>query len=262
MLYFFIIFCYNNYRKWKKKGIDVNMLSKEERLNIYKTIDVPIDFGYYFEDGEDSRELYDFATEVYNINQKAVVTHGISKAVIIDPDLDVVVKVPFNTTFYYNTDNGDDLTYDPDLPDIKEEIKDNFCQIEADIYQECVDEGYGYEIFLAKTKEVDNLHYIQEKCETYGDKYDTYNEDFQKKTAKDIEKYKNKLEGKRFFPSRFILDLIKAYGEDRTFNFLDFLDSDSDLARYISMDLYESNIGYRVSDGTPCIIDYSGWWED
>lgn len=238
------------------------MLSKKERLDIYKAISVPEEFGYYNEDGENSRELDDFIYEVYDINQEAVVMHGVSKAVIVDPDLDVVIKVPFNTAFYYNTDNGDDLTYDPDLPDIKEEIEDNFCQIEADIYQECIDEGHGYEIFLAKTKEVDDLHYVQEKCETYENKYDIYNEDFQKKTAKDIEKYEKKLEGKHFFPSRFILDLIKTYGEDRTFDFLDFLDGGSDLAEHISMDLHNENIGYRVSDGTPCIIDYSGWWED
>ena len=115
---------------------------------------------------------------------------------------------------------------------------------------------------MAKTKEIDNLHYVQEKCETYEHKYDTCDDDFKEKTAKDIEKYKNKLEGKRFFPSRFILDLIKSYGEDKTFNFLEFLKSDSDIARSISMDLHNENIGYRVSDGTPCIIDYSGWWED
>lgn len=145
---------------------------------------------------------------------------------------------------------------------MKEDILDNYCQIEADIYQECIDDGYGYEIFLAKTKEIDELHYVQEKCETYGNKYDTCDDNFQKKTAKDIEKYKNKLEGKHFFPSRFILDLIKSYGEDKTFDFLDFLSSDSDIARSISMDLHNDNIGYRVSDGTPCIIDYSGWWED
>ena len=238
------------------------MLSKEERLNIYKTIHVPDEFGYYCEDGEDSNELYDFTNEVYDINKEAIVNHGVSKAVIIDPDLDVVIKIPFNTTFYYNANNGDDLTYDPDLPDIKENILDNFCQIEADIYQECINEGNGYEIFLAKTKEIDNLHYVQEKCETYEDKYDIYDDNFQEKTAKDIEKYNNKLEGKRFFPSRFILDLIKSYGEDKTFNFLEFLKSDSDIARNISMDLHNENIGYRVSDGTPCIIDYSGWWED
>ena len=238
------------------------MLSKEERLNIYKTIHVPDEFGYYREDGEDSNELYDFANEVYDINKEAIVNHGVSKAVIIDPDLDVVIKIPFNTCFYYNANNGDDLTYDPDLPDIKENILDNFCQIEADIYQECINEGNGYEIFLAKTKEIDNLHYVQEKCKTYEDKYDTCDYNFQEKTAKDIEKYNNKLEGKRFFPSRFILDLIKSYGEDKTFNFLEFLKSDSDIARNISMDLHNENIGYRVSDGTPCIIDYSGWWED
>lgn len=238
------------------------MLSKEERLDIYKTIDVPNDFGYYQEDGEDSKELYDFSNEVYDINREAIVTHGVSKAVIIDPDLDVVVKIPFNAFFYYNTNNGDDLTYDPDLPDVKEDILDNYCQIEADIYQECIDEGYGYEIFLAKTKEIDNLHYVQEKCETYGNKYDICDDNFQKKTAKDIEKYKNKLKGKHFFPSRFILDLIKSYGEDKTFDFLEFLSSDSDIARNISMDLHNDNIGYRISDGTPCIIDYSGWWED
>lgn len=238
------------------------MLSKEERLNIYKTIHVPDEFGYYLEDGEDSNELYDFTNEVHGINKEAIVNHGVSKAVIIDPDLDVVIKIPFNTCFYYNANNGDDLTYDPDLPDIKENILDNFCQIEADIYQECINEGNGYEIFLAKTKEIDNLHYVQEKCKTYEDKYDTYDDDFQEKTAKDIEKYNNKLEGKRFFPSRFILDLIKSYGEDKTFNFLEFLKSDSDIARSISMDLHSENIGYRVSDGTPCIIDYSGWWED
>ena len=115
---------------------------------------------------------------------------------------------------------------------------------------------------MAKTKELDNLHYVQEKCETYENKYDTCDYNFQEKTAKDIEKYNNKLEGKRFFPSRFILDLIKSYGEDKTFNFLEFLKSDSDIARSISMDLHNENIGYRVSDGTPCIIDYSGWWED
>ena len=238
------------------------MLSKEERLNIYKTISVPDEFGYYHEDGEDSAELYDFIDRVYDINKEAVVNHGVSKAVIIDPDLDVVIKIPFNTSFYYNVDNGDDLSYDPDLPDIKEDILDNFCQIEADIYQECIDEGHGYEIFLAKTKEIDNLHYIQEKCETYENKYDIFDDNFKEKTAKDIEKYKNRLEGKHFFPSRFILDLIKSYGEDKTFNFLEFLKSDSDIARSISMDLHNENIGYRVSDGTPCIIDYSGWWED
>ena len=36
------------------------MLSKEERLDIYKTISIPDEFGYYCEDGEDSAELYDF----------------------------------------------------------------------------------------------------------------------------------------------------------------------------------------------------------
>ena len=78
------------------------MLSKEERLNIYKTISVPDEFGYYCEDGEDSAELYDFIDRVYDINKEAVVNHGVSKAVIIDPDLDVVIKIPFNTSFYYN----------------------------------------------------------------------------------------------------------------------------------------------------------------
>ena len=41
------------------------MLSKEERLNIYKTISIPDEFGYYCEDGEDSAELYDFIDRVY-----------------------------------------------------------------------------------------------------------------------------------------------------------------------------------------------------
>ena len=45
------------------------MLSKEERLNIYKTIHVPDEFGYYCEDGEDSAELYDFIDRAYDINK-------------------------------------------------------------------------------------------------------------------------------------------------------------------------------------------------
>lgn len=236
------------------------MLSKEERLDIYKTIDVPINFGYYFEDGEDSRELSDFIYEVYSINEEAKVNHGISKAVIIDPDLDVVVKIPFNSDFYYNMENGDDLTYNPDLPDIIETIEKNYCQIEADIYKECAGTGYG--IFLARTEEIDEKHYIQEKCKMYEDKYDICNEEFQKSTSKAIKKYEEKLKDKKyFFPSRFLLDMIKSYGEDKTFKFLNFLNSDSDIARTISSDLHNGNIGYRVSDGTPCIIDYSGWEE-
>ena len=234
------------------------MMLPEERLAAYKSIYVPDNFGIFDEEEFDSEEYQFFCDSVHEINVDAEVRHGISKAVVNDPDLDVVVKVPF-FAIYYDVDGEFDENGTYQVTEIdKTPIEENYCELEAFIYNEMPSE---FKIFFAETIELDESHYIQEKCVAYEDINENYATS-KKKLEEYNKKYATKFSHKgRLFTASFMLDLIKTYGEQKVYDFLAFLYEDELIGGTVLQDMHVGNYGYRKSDGTPCIIDYSGWSE-
>lgn len=244
------------------------MLLLEDKLAKYTNIKLPEQFGIFTEEEDCSYSFDNFCDEVVAVNNKANIRHGVSKAVVIDPECTYVLKAGFNGSFYYHySDNIDDENYEEEFePFFSHE---NYCEYEHYIYEEMKKRGFAE--FFARVVPVPNTpYYTQERCNPYSNseqcRYDhfcdkNYDSRYNKERTQ-YEKYK-KSSGKIytcFYDSlNFVYDLFKTYGEEKTTDFLNFLQKEK---FGISQDMHTGNFGYRLSDGTPCLIDYSGWCED
>ena len=177
--------------------------------------------------------------------------HGSYKMVFIPDDENFVIKIPFN--------------------------KERWCRKLIDIPDNCLDETKiykrmkkrGFANFFSEVTFLENYNdipiYIQEKATTY---YNT-----------NCNRIKNcKLSGRRYkkflkwidkkgidYSSNYIIDIPKSwwaaalryYGFQKVKDFAEYILSEELDISCVCADLHGDNFGFRESDGSPCIIDFS-----
>ena len=175
--------------------------------------------------------------------------YGATKIVLLFPNCDFVIKIPFSgyedyeygyESFLYATDSEDEW---------------NYCETEANRYKMAKFEGF--EEAFAKTEEVTRINgypiYKQEKAVTLSED-ERYNSGEKQHTEKE-EQEAEELEDTYCtdLSSFWICDAIAYYGKEFVKKLLDFLNWNE------FTDLHSSNIGYI--DNIPVLIDYAGYNE-
>ena len=246
-----------------------------KNLELYKEIVVPEMFGQD-EDGC-CDYLDDFIEDIYE-TYDAHTASGASKLCIIPRAGEYVIKLPFRGEIYYD-ESGDACLHH--FAYAVTENRWDYCRAELDLYNKAADAGFA--IFLAKTKEFGTTKsghpmYIQEKVNVYGDCRHKYKKDIsdnaKSKTATVLEKYRDRYMHNRRNDEMieedfigytfaetgetFLSYLIDAYSYENVAKFAKWVYEN---AREIAEDLHWGNIGFRESDGTPCLLDFSGYYD-
>ena len=246
-----------------------------KNLELYKEIVVPEMFGQ----GEDGccDYLDDFIEDIYE-TYGVFTASGASKLCIIPRKGEYVIKLPFRGEIYYNESGDACLQH---FAYAKTENRWDYCRAELDLYNKAADAGFA--IFLAKTKEFGTTKsghpmYVQEKVNVYGDCRHKYKKDVsdnaKSKTATVLEKYRDRYMHNRRNDEMieedfigytfaetgetFLSYLIDAYSYENVAKFAKWVYEN---AREIAADLHWGNIGFRESDGTPCLLDFSGYYD-
>lgn len=207
---------------------------------------------------------------LYTRGIEVEIYNGVSKLVIVPYGCSLVIKVPFNGSWYY----GEKYNEEEDEWEYSEE--ENFAEFEyandTDNYEMrnwdyCENELYKYEVAVEdgfeevfpvttfydyiKTRSGSHPVYLQEKCEVFGS---TCHKEDHKPSQKASDSFKsNRDKYTSRMSDKWVMNLIDAYGEDRTKEIIDYFNS-----TFISDDLHNDNIGYN-SKGMPVVIDWSGW---
>ena len=237
------------------------MLLLEDKLTkVIDTIDrlalIPIEFGANLE--EDwcpvTEELGRKIEKETGIPIK--VCHGVSKMAIIIPGCSLVIKIPFNGQWKYeeryNKETGEYEEGEEYFEPFYE--YEDYCALEESVYKNA--EAAGFDQYLAKTsfyKAIKNCYvYVQEKVfGLYSDKASTPTDDSRRKIKARRDGYIGTSDWSACF--------IDFFGEDafeKFYNYCVYGDDEHEMC--IDDDLHAGNIGFRA-DGSPVILDYSGW---
>ena len=200
-----------------------------------------------------------------NVNES--VFHGVSKLVIdLFPREEFVIKIPFNGCYWGKWDKETEeydafhqwceFEYAP-TPETQMAYNWDYCNTEVEKYLDIVDKGL--ECFFAETKMLcssKNFYpiYIQEKVLPIRE----YSSSSARTPSKDSLKRAKEIRNERtcyISNVEWLANALEFYGEELTNIFLDYLRDDD----IVGQDLHSGNYGYRVSDGSPCILDYSSW---
>lgn len=237
------------------------MLLLEDKLTkVIDTIDrlalIPTEFGANIEEdwcpvaeelGWKIEKETGISIEVY---------HGVSKMAIIIPGCSLVIKIPFNGQWRYEERyNEETEEYEKGEECFEPFYKyEDYCALEESVYQNA--ETAGYEQYLAKTSfytAIKNCYvYVQEKVfGLYSDKASTPTDDSRRKIKARRDGYIGTSDWSACF--------IDFFGEDafeKFYNYCVYGDDEHEMC--IDDDLHSANIGFRA-DGSPVILDYSGW---
>lgn len=248
-----------------------------ENLSRYRELIVPDIFGGTPDDYNPIVEI--FGEEIYD-NYGANWRCGASKMCIMPSEGDMVIKLPFKGNIYY--DDEDNAFVEEFERSGSESCAWDYCLAEVELYNKVA--AAGFECFLARTEAYGKTYndypmYIQEKVKVYGEGASPskeISEDSREKSKTIMYSYRNyyklhrnlsmekmskeELIGWTFAETgeEFIASLIDAYGYDKVADFSEwaFLN-----ARNLAADLHSDNIGYRKSDGTPCLLDFTGFFD-
>ena len=179
--------------------------------------------------------------------------YGATKLVIMLPDCDFVIKIPFSGSYQeFYQDKTDD--YEEEYVEFEnadfETCEWDYCKTEVNRYN--LAKNAGIEKYFAKTEYIGMVNnypiYIQQKAEIFSEVKDlnSYSEEKKSSTREKCDK-----EDLWCFNECWLSDLLDYCG-DRIFSlFMSFLkDNEID-------DLHSSNIGYI--DENPVLVDYSGF---
>jgi hypothetical protein len=246
-----------------------------ENLSRYRELIVPDIFGGTPDD--DNPIVEDFGEEIYS-QYGAEWRCGASKMCIIPSEGDMVIKLPFMGNMYYD-DEGSPYVEEFEHSG-SESCTWDYCLTEVELYNKIA--AAGFECFLARTEAYGKTHsghpmYIQEKVEVYGEgatPSTEVSEGNREKSKTIMQSYRNyiyhsvsteemsreQLIGWTFAEAGeyFIASLIEAYGYDKVADFSKWVFLN---ARNLATDLHWGNIGYRKSDGTPCLLDFTGFFD-
>ena len=237
------------------------MLLLEDKLTkVIDTIDrlalIPIEFGANLEE--------DWCPVTEELGWKIEketgipieVCHGVSKMAIIIPGCSLVIKIPFNGQWKYeeryNKETGEYEEGEEYFEPFYE--YEDYCALEESVYKNA--EAAGFDQYLAKTsfyKAIKNCYvYVQEKVfGLYSDKASTPTDDSRRKIKARRDGYIGTSDWSACF--------IDFFGEDAFEKFYDYcVYGDDEHEMCIDDDLHAGNIGFRA-DGSPVILDYSGW---
>lgn len=212
---------------------------------------LPYDFGS-LEEGA-SEDIENIEEQVFNVDNMARISFGASKLVILSPKLgDVVIKIPFNG--YYIEEEEDNYWTPFEYASGSDPA--DYCLAEFEKYQEL--KRYKLNCFVAKTilyKKIKNIRiFIQEWVTT---EQDTENNPPASPRSQKLAKQWFKEKRLHISNLNWVANCIDIYGESKMKHFLDYCNNiDSDIIQ----DFHRGNYGYRLN-GTPCILDYSGFFE-
>lgn len=221
-------------------------------------------FGYNIKDDNDDNVYY--CVQPLFKTKKVQYAKGVTKMCLIPPTGNWVMKVPFQGEYV--------PVWNDDIEDYEDDFAfESYCGAEngtPNHWNYCLSEVYCYDLaeeggvseFFAReeyfgevaTSSKETLPcYVQEKCYTVRDVWDhdapQASEDSLKKVASN-EKY-------RYcnFCNEWLATAIDYYGEEKVLALLKFLDEHY----WMSGDFHEGNYGYRASDNSPVLIDYTGF---
>lgn len=243
-------------------------MTKEQAFEVLKNIITCLKEKYFAEyEGEDRLH----ADLLRAMHENKFPAHwsleaGASKAVILLPNTDYVIKIPFNSQVFeydHKWENEDEENQTSKEPThdmffganslIATERDWDYCEAEMNLYnaaiEDSVDTYFAAEGLLGY---IDNYPiYWQQRCVPFNSLDKDSSEASERRSEQSREKCK-KL-GVRCFHSLWIADFIDAYGEDELQRLDDFL------CTWGIDDLRGCNIGYI--GGLPIIFDYSGFNE-
>lgn len=218
--------------------------------------------------GEATDLIFDWVQENFpEINIRESVFHGVSKLVLdLFPKENFVIKIPFNGCYWGRWDEEleeydsfyywHEFEYAP-APVTQIEYSWDYCNTEVEKFLDIVENGL--ECFFAETKMLcfsKNSYpiYIQEKvlpvreCSSSNSRTpskDSLNKAKEIKDERDC--YIDNVE--------WLATALEFYGEELTRKLLQYFRDDD----IVGQDMHGGNYGYRVSDGSPCILDYASW---
>lgn len=243
-------------------------MTKEQAFEALKNIITCLKEKYFAEREGEDRLRCDLLRAMHENKFPAYweVEGGASKAVILIPDVDYVIKIPFNSTVYDydgideidDWKQNDTVQCDHDFYSCANSLINtvntwDYCEAEVNLYhaavEEVVDTYFAEEGLLGY---IDNYPiYWQQRCVPFTNLDNHSTEASERRSEQSREKCK-KL-GVNCFHSLWIADFIDAYGEDELKRLNDFL------CTWGIDDLRGCNIGYI--GGLPIIFDYSGFNE-
>lgn len=215
-------------------------------INDVLNMEFPSDFG----SGEADIEPDCICEVEYDLSTKYSVrtAYGASKFIIFIND-DEVVKIPFTGSYSYGWDeeteevNRDEIIFDSFNTE-------DYCAIEAKIYSDAVAAGVDY--FFASTKFVGNTFvdktpiYISERVICF----DEMNME-ERSYSRDSYLKAGRMCGR--CPVEWTAMAIEFYGEKAVQKLFDFIEAED------IDDLHWGNVGIRKFDGSPVLLDYSGF---
>lgn len=245
------------------------LLEEKDKIlleKIFNNVEFPINFGV----GEYSDTLYgeDEIIESININSNICFqsSHGASKFVLMNEKLPYVIKIPLDGYWSdYESEDEDEedvfIEFENAASDIgsdlDSEFNKNYCETELRFYK--IAKVLSLEKFFAKTEFYKYINgkyiYIQEKVTPYKYRNNNNNKDDLKSSPLAKKMSKESCSG---LAAEWLDVAISYYGEELTQKFVDFLSSDNEVATIIRQDLHVENYGFR-KDGSPCLLDYSGY---
>lgn len=225
------------------------MLLLEDKLAKYKKLYIPSKLGGII-DEEDYADVDKVGRDAYHLGAWDW-SHGVSKMAIVDKGSTYVLKIPFNVMWDVAWDHENE-TYDYDNA-YADYFDYDYCALEAENYETLEDAGFG--CFLARTRFYDECNSgwmtVQERC------YDIGGNRSSEETREALKVFKSREYDYigMTMPMDLFGSFVEAYGLDLTLKFIQFC---RESGYGILDDLHSENYGYRA-DGTPCIIDFSGW---
>lgn len=216
---------------------------------------LPEEFGIIYGNDDDNDEPIDFwffQEAVRDVDPDAIVCFGVSKIVIISPNLgNVVIKIPFNG-YYMESDIDGNLEWNPFCWAAGSDHKD-YCLTEFEKYNRL--KTYGLDCFVAKVmfyKEMCGVRiFLQEQVTPENDSYCTHRPSRKSKDLAD--KWYN--ERKFNIEPEWIANCLDRYGKSKVKRFLYYC---ANVDPDILADAHDGNYGYRRDD-TPCVLDYSNY---
>ena len=214
---------------------------------------LPENFGIVLRENEESEPIdFSFFQEaVWDVDPDASVYFGMSKIVIISPNLNnVVIKIPFNGFFEENME--EDLYWHTFRWASGSDSKD-YCLTEFEKYNKL--KTYELDCFVAKImfyKEICGVRvFLQEQVVPENDSYCT------RKPSQKSQDLANKWydERKFYIEPEWIANCLDKYGKSKVERFIYYC---ANIDPDILEDAHDGNFGYR-KDETPCVLDYSNY---
>lgn len=232
--------------------------------------------------GIDNEDYLEMAKNLGRTFPDAFIAFGASKIAIVFNDSEPVIKIPFHGVWFEEQDLID-YNYDADelyhndrnlyfVPFYNANIKDGWDYCRTEVINYNYHASQGLEMFFAEEQywgKTDNgvPLYIQEKVNSVWE--------IEVEGVGDIESLAatpqslGKARKRRYSTTNPYHDIdariaweewlalaIDKYGDDVVKNFVEYIDG-----RDFMDDMHRRNYGLRA-DGTPCVLDYSGYYED